>query len=107
MHKQSKSGRKISKRTDDNNPIICLINQAMGKGDLSMLADRIGFHYQNLWAVYQGNRKMPIIPLYALCKIVGIDADGAIHLYAEQPKPTKPQPPAPDSVEATTSDSQI
>jgi len=92
--KKSKAGRKLIKKHNDKNPVIQLITQAMGKGDLIGLAELIGFQYQNLWAVYQGKRKMPILPLYELCKMAGLDADAAIQLYANQPTPAKPSPKA-------------
>jgi len=88
--RKSKAGRKLIKKYDDKNPVVQLITQAMGKGDLIGLAVLIGYQYQNLWAVYEGKRKMPILPLYELCKMAGLSADATIQMYASQPTPTKP-----------------
>lgn len=89
-HVKSKAGRKLVKRDDATNPIVGLINTALGNGDLIGLADHIGYQYENLWSVYKGKRKMPILPLYELCKIVGFTAETAIEMYAHQPSPPKP-----------------
>jgi hypothetical protein len=74
-------------------PIGLMINEVLdlASGQLSNLSNLIGYPVNNLWAVYHGYRKMPIVPLVKLCHLMMMNTDEAVALYASQPKP-KPQP---------------
>lgn len=84
-------------RRGNGNEVVRLINSALDTlppklQTLTYLASRLSYRKEALWSVYHEQRKMPLMPLTAMCGLLNImDGREIIAIYNRQPKPLKPQ----------------